>query len=118
MSKQRLEKVKLGARLRAARERAHVSVLDAATSAEVQPLALEKWERGTSLPSLLELRSLLETYGCMACDILFDENPWTMTAEQGIELSKVSRGLSPGLRAKVEVFLVMHAKGVEPVWKT
>lgn len=117
MSNQKSERAKVGARLRAARERAHVTVEDAAASAEVQPLAIQKWERGTSLPSLLELRALLQTYGCMACDILFDMNPWTITSEQGAELIRASRDLSPGLRAKVDLLLAMHGRGVEPIWK-
>jgi transcriptional regulator with XRE-family HTH domain len=110
-------KALLGSRLRAARERAHLSTDDAAEAAEVQPVAVRRWEKGTSLPSLLEFRLLLQAYGIMACDILYEENPWQLTAEQATELARAAREFSPGLRARVDLLLAMHAKGVEPVWK-
>jgi transcriptional regulator with XRE-family HTH domain len=117
MFNQKTERAQIGMRLRTARERAHISIEDAAEAIGVQPLAVAKWERGTALPGLIEFRALLQTYGCMACDILFEENPWTLTPDQAAELVRVTRGASPSLRAKVDVALAMHSKGVEPVWK-
>lgn len=111
------EKARIGARLRVVRERAHITVEDAASAAGVQPLAVTKWERGAAQPSLVELRALMEAYGCMACDILYEENPWRLTTEESAELGRAVRGSSQRLRARVDLFLTMHTKGVEPVWK-
>jgi transcriptional regulator with XRE-family HTH domain len=113
-----VHKKDLAARLKAARERAHISVDDAASAAGVQPIAIRRWEKGTALPSLLEFRQLLQAYGVMACDVLFDENPLTLTPSQAAELSQAARHFSPSLRLRMDLLLTMHGRGVEPVWKT
>lgn len=117
MFDQRAEKARLGARLRAARERAHVTVEEAASAANVQPLAVERWEKGRALPSLVEFRELLPLYGVMACEILFDANPWELTADHMAELGRAAKGFSPSLRARVDCLLAMVAQAKEPVWK-
>lgn len=115
MSKQ--DKERIGRRLREVRERAHIPVVEAAETAGVQPLAVEKWERGTSLPSLLEFRALLGLYGVMACEVLYDSNPIELAPEQAAELSRAARHFSPGLRTRVDFLLATLARGKEPVWK-
>lgn len=114
---QKQERVKIGERLQAVRERAHLSVEDAAEAAGVLPLAVKKWERGAALPSLIEFRQLLPLYGVMACELLFDMNPWTLTPEQAGELARASKSFSPELRTKVDTLLAMMAHAKEPVWK-
>jgi transcriptional regulator with XRE-family HTH domain len=116
MSKQ--EKEKIGRRLREVRERAHISLVEAAEAAGVQPLAVEKWERGSTMPSLIEFRALLPLYGVMACELLFDSNPLTFSQAEAQELARVSKGMSPSLRARVDWLLAMMSKGREPAWKT
>lgn len=115
MNKQDREAI--GRRLRAVRERARISTAEAASAALVQPLAVEKWERGTSLPSLIEFRALLPVYGVMACEILFEHNPLTLTVEEAGELKRAAQTLNPRLRGKVDFLLAMMGQGTEPVWK-
>jgi transcriptional regulator with XRE-family HTH domain len=118
MDVQKTTKAQLAARLKAARERAHISVEDAAAAAGVQPVAVRRWERGTAaLPSLIEFTQLLHAYGVTASDVLYDEGPRMLSSQQAIELAQAARQFSPSLRARVDVLLAMHAKGVEPVWK-
>jgi transcriptional regulator with XRE-family HTH domain len=115
MSKQLKEQI--GERLRAVRERAHISIQESAKAAGVQPLAVEKWERGSSLPPLLEFRALLPLYGVMACELLFDSNPLTFSQEEAVELRQAAKALSPALRARVDCLLAVMAQGTEPAWK-
>lgn len=115
MSKQL--KAQIGERLRTVRERAHITVSEAARAAGVQPLAVEKWERGVSLPPLLEFRALLPVYGVMACELLFDSNPLTFSQEEAAELRQAVKPLSPSLRARVDCMLALMAEGTEPSWK-
>jgi transcriptional regulator with XRE-family HTH domain len=116
MSKQ--EREKIGRRLREVRERAHIQLVEAAEAAGVQPLAIEKWERGTSLPTLIEFRALLPLYGVMACEVLFDSNPLTLSQEDAQELARASKSMSPSLRARVDWILATMSQGREPAWKT
>jgi transcriptional regulator with XRE-family HTH domain len=116
-SKLKGERAAIGVRLQSARERANLSIEDAAKAAEVQPLAVVKWERGAALPSLLELRALLELYGVMACGILFEHNPWELQQDEMAELIRAGKDFSPSLRAKVDCLVAMLGKGKEPVWR-
>lgn len=117
MSNQKIEKARIGERLREARERAHITIDEAAQAAGVQPLAVEKWERGASLPTLVQFRDLLPLYGVMACQVLFEDNPMELTPEQSGELLRAARDFSPGLRSRLDVLLATFARGKEPVWK-
>lgn len=117
MNNQRAERVAVGRRLRGARESAHLSVEDAAQASGVQALAIDKWERGAALPNLLQLRALIELYGVMACQVLYDNNPWVLPAELAAELGRAARSFSPALRTRVDVYLATHSRGVEPVFK-
>lgn len=110
--------MQIGDRLRIVRERAHITLPEAAEAAGVQPLAVEKWERGASLPPLLEFRALLPLYGVMACEVLFDSNPLAFSQEEATELRGVAKALSPALRARVDCLLAMMAQGTEPTWKS
>jgi transcriptional regulator with XRE-family HTH domain len=116
-SNNRSERALIGKRLRAARERAHISVAGAAESLGVQPLAVERWEKGAAMPSLIDLKGILQLYGVMACDILFEVNPFELRPMEAAELSRHARGFSPALRARVDCFLAMFAKGTEPAWR-
>jgi transcriptional regulator with XRE-family HTH domain len=111
------ERALIGRRLQEVRERAHISVADAAKALEVQPLAIERWERGAALPSLLEFKRVLVLYGVMACEVLFEVNPLELPPDQAAELAQKAKGFSPGLRARVDCLLAMFAKGREPVWR-
>jgi transcriptional regulator with XRE-family HTH domain len=117
MSIHKGEKVRIAQRLKAARERAHLEVEDAAAAVGVLPLAIAKWERGVTLPSLLEFRQLLPVYGVMACEVLFDRNPWALSQEQAAELARAAKGFTPELRVKVDTLLAMIAQAKEPAWK-
>jgi transcriptional regulator with XRE-family HTH domain len=116
MDNQKQEKAAIGKRLRAIRQRAHISVEEAAQAATVQPLAVQKWEKGTALPSLLEFRALLQLYGVMACEVLFETSPIELSAEHVSELSKAAANFTPGLRARVDYLLAIFARGKEPEW--
>lgn len=116
-SSNRVERALIGKRLQEARERAHISVSGAAESLGVQPLAVERWEKGVAMPSLLDLKGVLRLYGVMACDILFEVNPYELGPEEAAELSRHARSFSPALRAKVDCFVAMFARGTEPVWR-
>lgn len=118
MDTHKIEKVRVAQRLKAARERAHLEVEDVAEAVGVLPLAVTRWEKGVTLPSLLELRQLLPIYGVVACEILYDRNPWELTPEQAGELSRAAKTFTPELRVKVDTLLAMMAKAKEPVWKT
>lgn len=118
MHVQKKERVMIGERLRAARERAHLTLDEAAGATGVLPLAIQKWERGAAMPSLIEFRQLLPLYGVMACELLFDVNPWELTPEQSSELAQAAKSFSPSLRTKVDTLLAMMAKAKEPRWKT
>lgn len=117
MKNTKSERLEIGRRLRAARERAHISIEDAAQEFRVQPLAVERWERGAGLPSLLEMRSVLELYGVMGYDILLETNPMELSPDQASELTRASRGFSTGLQVKVNALLAIMAKGCEPAWR-
>lgn len=107
----------IGRRLRAARERAHIGVVEAAREMGVQPLAVERWERGAALPSLVEFGHALELYGVMPCEVLFETNPMELPPDLAAELAKEAKRFSPGLRARVDCLLAMLARGKEPVWQ-
>lgn len=111
------ERIRIGLRLRSSRERAHITVEEAAAALEVQPLAIERWERGAALPTLLELRRILAHYGVMACTILFEVNPWELPQDEAAELARAAKNFSPGLKARVDVLLAMMARGREPQWR-
>jgi transcriptional regulator with XRE-family HTH domain len=115
--KTRGERALIGARLKDLRERAHIGIADAAKAAEVQPVAVEKWERGAALPSVLELRELVQCYGVMPCEVLFERNPWELDSEAAGELARAARNFSPSLRAKIDCLLAMMARGKEPAWR-
>lgn len=117
MENQRAEKANIGRRLRAIRERAHFTIAEAAKAAGVQPLAVQKWERGTALPSIIELRELMTLYGVMAYDILYDISPLEIGPEQVRELVQASKSFSPSLRARIDFILAMFSRGKEPTWK-
>jgi transcriptional regulator with XRE-family HTH domain len=112
-----VQKQEIGARLKAARLTAHISVEDAAAEAGVQPIAILRWEKGSALPNLVQFRTLLGTYGVMACDVLYADNPWRLGRAEAAELSRAAEGFSPALRARMQLLLAMHSTAIEPVWK-
>lgn len=111
------ERALIGSRLQAARERAHISIEDAARGLEVQPLAIERWEKGAAVPSLLEFKRVLLLYGVMACDVLFEVNPFEIAPDQAAELAREAKRFSPALRARIDWLLAMMAKARDPVWR-
>lgn len=116
-SKNKDERASIGRRLQEARERAHISVPDAATALGVQPLAVERWERGAAMPSLIDFKGVLQLYGVMACEILFEVNPHEIPPDQAAELARHAKGFSPALRARIDCLLAIFARGKEPVWQ-
>lgn len=118
MNKQKSVRTEIAGRLRAARTRAHLSLEDAARAVNVQPLAIKKWERGASLPSLLELRDLLPLYGVMAGEVLFEGSPIRLSPEQAAELRTAAAQCSPGLRCRLDLILSVAARAMEPHWKS
>lgn len=117
MNNSKIGRALIGRRLRIARERAHISVEDAARELQVQPLAIERWERGAALPSLVEFAAVLGLYGVMACEVLFDENPMELGPEEAAELAREAKRFSPRLRVRVDCLLAMLARGREPEWR-
>lgn len=116
MAQRKQDKAVIAARLRCVRERAHITIEDAAEAIKVQPLAVEKWERGSSLPSLLEFRALMELYGIMPALVLYGAHPLDLSAEQCAELLRHAKQFSPGLQAKVHLLLAIVGPGKEPAW--
>jgi transcriptional regulator with XRE-family HTH domain len=112
-----VHKEELAARLKRARLNAHISVEDAALAADVQPLAIRRWEKAAAMPTLVQFRQLLEVYGVTACDVLYADNPWRFGPAEAAELAQAARLFSPRLRARVDLLLAMHSAGVEPIWK-
>lgn len=97
----------MGRRLLEARERAGMSREEAAEAADVQPPAIDAWERGRSMPCLVQFRALLAAYGVMPCQIMYARNPFELTRDEVSELSKAAIGFSPGLRARVDLLLAL-----------
>jgi transcriptional regulator with XRE-family HTH domain len=116
-SNNRTERALVGRRLQAARKRAHISVEEAAKALGVQPVAIDRWERGASLPSLIEFKAVLQLYGVMACEVLFEANPFELSPEHASELAQRAKAFSPGLRSRIDFLLAFFARGREPVWK-
>ena len=61
---------KLGAKIRAARERMEISQADAAKWAGVGLRSLERWEAGEGNPSLEARKALAKFYGIPLADLL------------------------------------------------
>lgn len=116
-SNNKTEREQIGRRLQAARTSAHISIQDAAQALDVQPLAIERWERGAALPSLVEFKWVLELYGVMACDVLFDVNPYLLSPEHSAELTHEARTFTPSLRSRIDSLVAMLARGREPEWR-
>ena len=116
-NKIRDERAMIGRRLRHARERAHITVQDAAKALDVQPVAVERWERGAALPSLIEFTRAIEVYGVMASEVLFEVSPIVLSPQEAAELAARARMFSPALRSRVDCLLAMFARGREPVWR-
>ena len=95
----------IGCRLRQARLRSRATVDEAAKAAGVQPLAVDRWEKGQALPCLVRFRSLLELYGVIPAEILFPENPYRLTRREAAELMALTRSSSPALRARIELWV-------------
>lgn len=106
----RKEKAVICARLRESRERANVSKEEAAAAACVQIAAVTAWEKGTSLPTILQLRSLLACYGITSHEALFGSAPLELTPQEATELMLVARSLSPQLKLKIDLILAMAAR--------
>lgn len=62
------------------------------------------------MPNLFQFKILLELYGVMGYDILFEENPLRMTKEEASELGRASESFSPALRARVTLMLAILGK--------
>lgn len=95
----------IGSRLRKARLRCSATVEEAAKAAGVQPLAVQRWEKGQALPCLVRFRDLLALYGVIPVEILFEENPYRLTRGQVTELLSLTRSCSPALRARIELWV-------------
>lgn len=117
MSNNRAERVLIGRRLQEARVTAHISVADAAESLGVQPLAIERWERGAAMPSLIDFKRVLELYGVMPADVLFGASQYELPPHLASELAQHAKGFSSGLRSRIDCFLALFARGKEPVFK-
>jgi transcriptional regulator with XRE-family HTH domain len=103
----RLERALIGRRLRKARERAGCSIEEAAQLADVQPLAVQTWEKGKRTPCLVQLRMLLGLYGVTAFDVLFDENPYRIGRAEAAELLSVASKCSPAVQSRVELLIAV-----------
>lgn len=55
-----------------ARERAGLTVLQAARSFEVSPVAVYKWEDGKTAPEARRLPEIAKLYGCTVDELLAD----------------------------------------------
>lgn len=62
------------------------------------------------MPNLFQFKILLELYGVMGYDILFEENPLRMTKEEASELGRASEAFSPALRSRVTLMLAILGK--------
>jgi transcriptional regulator with XRE-family HTH domain len=110
MEKTRRERIAIGARLMEARENAGVSLEEAAEAAGAQVAAISAWERGRSLPSLVQYKGLLACYGIMGHRILFGSHLLELTEDEAMELQQASRGFSVGLQRRTSLWLTMMTK--------
>lgn len=110
MKRQRQQQADIGAHLRATRERLRITKEEAAAATGAQVAAVSAWERGTASPTLVQLRGLLECYGVSCHQLLFGRAALTMSDQEASELVRAARDFSPGLRAKVDVFLTLISK--------
>jgi transcriptional regulator with XRE-family HTH domain len=109
MQEMKRQRVLIGARLQQARLRSGFTIEEAAAAADVEPLAVEAWERGRAMPCLVQLRELLQLYCVMACEILYETNPFAISREEAAELTRVSRSCSPAVQSKVDLLLTVMA---------
>lgn len=65
------------------------------------------WEGGKIPDAILEFRCLLTLYGVTGYQILFGDNPVSLTTAEAKELSRISRTASPALQAKVDTILAI-----------
>lgn len=110
MDRTRRDKAIIGARLREARERARVTKAEAAEAANAQEAAITSWERGTALPTLIQLKGLLPLYGVTSYQVLFGRLPIELLPEEAMELARASKTLSPRLRMKMDMLMSLIAR--------
>jgi len=106
MRELRKQKAVIGDRLRRARELARISKEEAAEAAGAQAIAVASWERGSTLPSLVQLPGLLACYGVTSYQVLFGSSfPVALTQEEATELAAAE--FSPRLARKRDVLLTL-----------
>lgn len=97
----------MGARLREARESAGITKEHAAESAGAQVSAVTAWERGTALPTLVQVKGLLACYGMSPHQLLFGSTPVQFTPAEAAHLARASHGFGAKLRVKVDLLLTL-----------
>lgn len=103
----------LGARLELARRKAGASQEEAAEAADVDPIAVESWESGRAMPSLIQFRQLVSHYGVLPGMVLFGGIPVQITRSEATEMRIAVEGCSSSVRAKVDCVLAMFAEPSE-----
>lgn len=108
MKQARQQQAEIGAHMRVARERLKITKEEAALAAKAQVSAITAWERGSSSPTLVQLKGLLECYGVSCHQLLFGRTPLELDGEDAAELRRAE--FSPRLRAKMDLLLALVAK--------
>lgn len=107
------ERALIGKRLKAARSRAKVSKEDAAAAADVPEAAIGVWERGSSMPCLVQFRDLVTTYGASPFHILMGRPMFGFTKEDIAEIRRESKRFTPGLQRRIELVIAMQVMADE-----
>lgn len=105
-----MEKAQIGARLRSARIRAHVTQEDAAQAAGVNRTTLGNWEAGRHMPCLVQFRDLMERYGESPYRVLFGRSMFGFSDEDIAEISRESRRFSPSLQRRIELMIAVQVR--------
>jgi transcriptional regulator with XRE-family HTH domain len=101
------EMVAIGARLKAARQRASVTQEGASKVTNVSRSTVSNWEAGRNMPCLVQFKSLLGLYGVTGHEILFGRHPLELTTEQTRELMQFAQLLSPGLQMRLDLLMTI-----------
>jgi transcriptional regulator with XRE-family HTH domain len=107
------EQIRLAGRLQDARLRAGCDESEAATAAGVPIAAYRAWERGTTLPSLFQLRDLMAHFGAIEYEVLHGSLPLRFSKAESRELQMAAQLFSPGLRSRIDLVLAIFAEPSE-----
>lgn len=109
------EMVRIGERLKQARERADLKREEVVAGLErvqigVKASTIGNWEAGRHMPCLVHFRELCALYGEAPYRLLWGKLPLSITASEATELAAAVVGSSESLQRKVSVVLALLAE--------